>query len=155
MDIAKFLGLALELETEISKLYEVIAEFSGDAPIAAQLRVLASTELNHANIIRRGISFYEEVPGLFAGIKIDPIEAAAGLEEARTLRISIEQESIRVVDALRKLLEMEKKFEKIHMAASVIFTDVSMQTLFGNLAKSDKSHIMTLKALIEGYGGIA
>ena len=42
MEIPKFLDLALELETEISKLYEIIAELSGDQPVAAQLRMPVS-----------------------------------------------------------------------------------------------------------------
>jgi hypothetical protein len=36
MDILKFLDLALELEAEISKLFEMIADLSGAPPIAAR-----------------------------------------------------------------------------------------------------------------------
>ena len=155
MEIPKFLDLALELETEISKLYEIIAELSGDQPVAAQLRMLASAELNHANIIRRGIEFNEEAPSLFEGIRMDPVEAAAGLDEARALHVSLERGSIRFLAGLRKLLDIEERFERIHIAASVVFTDSSMKALFGGLAVSDKSHVLTLRALIESYGGMA
>ena len=54
MNIPHFLDLALELETEISKLYETIADRSGDRPIAARLKAIANEELNHANSLRRG-----------------------------------------------------------------------------------------------------
>ena len=154
MDISKFLDLALELETEISKLYEFAAELSGDQPVAAQLRMLASAELNHANIIRTGISFHDTDPDLLKGIRMDSVEAAAGLDEARSLHVSLEQGSIRFLDGLRRLLDLEERFERIHVTASVVFADLSMKTLFESLAKGDKSHIMTHRALIESFGGI-
>jgi hypothetical protein len=48
---------------------------------------------------------------------------------------------------------MEKRFERIHVSASVSFTDSSKAGLFGDLAKTDKCQIMTLRELTVSYGG--
>jgi hypothetical protein len=152
MDIPKFLDLALELETLISKLYTTIAELSGDPPIAKQLKILAGEEINHANAIRRGREFYEEVPDLFAGITMDETELAMGLEEARIFRAYLAQGKVPLLDGLKKLLGLETRFERIHIGASVRFTDSSMKNLFENLTISDHFHILVLKGLIESFG---
>jgi rubrerythrin len=152
MDIPKFLDLALELETLISKIYTTIAELSGDPPIAKQLKTLAGEEINHANAIRRGREFYEEVPNLFAGITMDETELAMGLEEARIFHASLTQGKVPLLDGLKKLLSLETRFERIHIGASVKFTDSSMKNLFENLTKSDQVHVLVLKGLIESFG---
>jgi hypothetical protein len=152
MDIPRFLDLAVDLETQLSKVYEALAERCGEPPIAAQLKALANAEINHANIIRRGRRYYDELPDLFAGIIMNEIEVAAGLEEARILHTSLSHGEISFPDGLRKLLDLEKRFEKIHIEVSVRFTDSSTRRLFDSLAHSDKSQVEVLKGLIESFG---
>jgi rubrerythrin len=155
MDIPKFLDLALELETLISELYTTIAELSGDPPIARKLKTLAGEEINHANAIRRGKSYYEEYPNLFTGLTMDETELAMGLEEARIFRAALVQGKVPLLDGLKKLLALEQRFERIHVGASVKFTEPSLNKLFENLTKSDQSHVLVLKGLIESYGEVA
>lgn len=152
MDISKFLDLAVNLETQISKLYETIAERSGDPPIAARLKTLANEEINHANVIRIGKKYYEEYPDLFSGITMDENEAGVGLEEAKRFHASLSHGKIPLIDGLKKMLEFEEKFERIHMEASVKITEPSLRKLFVNLMGGDQSHILVLKGLIESFG---
>ena len=152
MDIPRFLDLAVDLETQLSKVYEALAERCGEPLIAAQLKALANAEINHANIIRRGRRYYDELPDLFAGIIMNGIEVAAGLDEARILHASLSHGEISFPDGLRKLLDLEKRFEKIHFEVSVRFTDSSTRRLFDSLAHSDKSHVEVLNGLIESFG---
>jgi bacterioferritin (cytochrome b1) len=106
MDISKFLDLADELELEISKLYQLIADDSGDQPIASRLRAVANEEVNHANTIRRGKSYYEEHPDLFSGLKMDENELRAGLDEIHIFRTTLGQAKVPLVDRLKKLLDL-------------------------------------------------
>ena len=153
MDIPKFLDLAVDLETQISKLYEFVADLSGDAPVAARLKAIAGEELNHANAIRRGKRYYEEYPDLFAGLTMDDNEAWTGVEEVKVFRAMLGRTKILVADSLKRLLEFENRFEKIHMGVSVKITEPSLKKLFSTLTKGDQSHIAVLKGLIESFGG--
>jgi len=152
MDIPKFLDLAVELETQISLLYDTIAKRSGDPPIATRLIALANEEHNHANVLRRGMKYYKELPGLFTGFAMDANEAEVGLLEARIFCASLGQGKIPLIDGLKKMLELEKRFERIHMGASVTITEPSLKKLFATLTKGDQSHILVLQGLIESLG---
>lgn len=152
MDIVKFLDIAVDLETQISLLYDTIAERSGDPPIATRLKTLATEELNHANILRRGKRYCEELPDLFTGFTMDENEVGAGLEEAKRFHASLSHSTIPLVDRLKKMLEFEEKFERIHMGVSVKITEPSLEKLFATLMKGDQSHVLVLKGLIESFG---
>jgi len=153
VDVPKFLDLALELEAEISKLYELIAALSGDPPTASRLKAIASEEINHANALRRGKRYYEEYPDLFAGLTMDMNEAAAGIEELKVFRASLDRGKVPLVDSLKKLLEFERRYERIHVGVSVKIVDPTLKKLFAGLTKGDQSHILILSALIESIGG--
>src|SRR4030042_3223628 len=152
MDIPNFLDLAEALETQISLLYNTIAERSGDPPIAARLKALANEELNHANVLRSGKRYFKELPDLFTGIAIDENEAKVGLEEAKMLYASLSHGKIPLIDGLKKMLGLEKRFEKIHMGASVTITEPSLKKLLTTLTNGDQSHILVLQGLIESFG---
>lgn len=151
MDIPKILDLAVELETEISKLYELVADLSGDPPIAARLKAIANEELNHANSLRRGKRYYEEYPDLFSGLTMDENEARAGVEEVKIFRESLSNAKPPLADSLKKLLDLEKRFERVHFGASVRISDLTLKRLFQGLTKGDQSHITVLKGLIESF----
>jgi len=152
MEIPKFLDLAVDLETEISKLYELIAELSGDPPTASRLKAIANEELNHANALRRGKRYYEEFPDLFAGLIMDENQAVTGIEELRVFRASLGQGKIPLADSLEKLLAFEKRYERIHIGVSVKIAEPTLKNLFAGLSKGDQSHISVLKVLIESLG---
>jgi rubrerythrin len=152
MDIPRFLDLAVELEAQISELYEQIADLSCDPPIAARLKAIASEELNHANALRRGKRYYEGYPDLFAGLTMDENEAWMGVEEVKIFRALLSRTKVPLVDSIKRLLEFEKRFEKVHVGASVKTADPTLKKLFTGLTKGDQSHIAILKVLIESLG---
>lgn len=152
MDISKFLDLAVDLETQISMLYNTLAERSGDPPIATRLKTLGNEELNHANILRRGKRYYEELPDLFTGITMDDDETGAGLAEAKIFHASLSHGKIPLIDGLKKMLAFEQRFERIHMGVSVKITEPSLKMLFATLTNGDQSHILVLKGLIDSFG---
>lgn len=154
MDVPRFLDLAVELEAQISELYEQIAELSGDPAVAARLKAIASEELNHANVIRAGNRYYDELPNIFTEVTMDETETWAGIEEIKVFRETLSQGQAPIVHRLKKLLEFERRFERIHLASSVKITEPSLKQLFAALTRGDQSHILVLTALIESYGGV-
>ena len=152
MDIPRFLDLAEELETQISKLYARVADSSGDPPIAARLKALAGEELNHANAIRRGKRYIEEMPDEFSGPTMSHADARAGLEEIMAFQSALKAVNLPLGDQLRKLLDLEKRFEKIHIGVLVKIKDPSLKRLFNMLSKGDQSHMLILLGLIDSLG---
>jgi rubrerythrin len=152
MDIVEFLDTAIDLETQISELYNTIAERSGDPPIASRLKVIANEELNHANVLRRGKQYYEELPEYFPGFMIDADDAGKGLGEIKEYQASLGDGRILLLEGLKKILDFEKRFERIHLTASMAIREPSLRKLFVNLMGADHSHILVLQGLIESFG---
>jgi rubrerythrin len=152
MDMPKFLDLAVKLETEISKLYRTIAERSGDAPIAARLYALANEEVNHANVLRRGRQYYDELPEFFPGFTMDTDDAEKGLEEIKEYQASLGKGKIPLLERIRKILEFEKRLERIHLTTSMAIREPSLRKLFVDLMGGDHSHVLVLQGLIESFG---
>jgi rubrerythrin len=155
MDVAHFIDTAAELEAEISKLYEALAKNSGDRPVASRLLKLADEEIQHVNLLRRGKNYYEEMPDLFTGLTMDPGDVEAGLNDLRAFHARLGKEKASLAGQLKRMLEFEKRFEKVHMGVSVNIKDATLRDLFSNLTKGDQSHILVLKALIDSFGETA
>jgi len=152
MELSSFMDLAVDLELGISDLYKQIADRAGDEPLAARLRALAKEELNHANAIRRGKRYLEEMPDEFSGPTMSAAEIMKGHEEITTFQRELDKGSPQLSDLLRKMLDLEKRFEKIHMGVLVVIKDPSLKRLFNMLAKGDQSHILVLLGLIDSLG---
>jgi rubrerythrin len=147
MKTGKFLSLAYEIETQISGLYEKIATLTLDAPTSKTLIKIYHEELNHASAIKMAKNFLREAPDIFVGVDFDETELNRGLQECHELRDRVD-ENMAILPALKSLLDLEKRFEKIHVGASVIVSDDHLKQLFQALAKGDQNHIKTLEELI-------
>ena len=153
MDIPKFLDLAVELELQISALYTALADLSNDPPVARRMNLPAKEELKHAAILRSGKQYYDAMPDLFVGIALEESELVNGVREIKSYILSLKKRNVLFVNNLKKLLELERKFERIHLGASVQVKDPTLKGLFINLSNGDNIHIGTLKVLIDSYGG--
>ena len=147
MKIGKFLSLGYEIEAQISGLYEKIATMTLDVPTSKTLIKISHEELNHASTIKMGKNFLREAPDIFADVDFDETELNRGLQECHELSDRVD-ENLAVLSALKGLLSLEKRFEKIHVGASVIVSDARLKQLFQALAKGDQNHIKTLEKLI-------
>jgi rubrerythrin len=148
VDIPKFLELGEELETIASKLYEGLSGLTTDPAIGRQLKSLAAEELNHARIIRTGKTYCTEMPDLFIGLTLDDAEVLAVMEEARSAHASLAPGD-RLLERLKKMFEMERHFERFHVAASIRISEPSLHKLLADMSKGDQSHMVVLKQLIE------
>jgi rubrerythrin len=149
MDVERFIDSAINLETRLSQLYGMMADISEDPPIAKRLKKLSADELKHAAILRRGKSYYVEMPDLFSGLTVDAVEVENGLEEIRSYQASLKKEKDTLIDRLRRMLDFEERFERIHFGISVKIKDQDLKKLFLTLQKGDQNHVLVLKALIE------
>jgi hypothetical protein len=150
MDIPEFLTMAAELEMLTSRLYESLAGLSSDGVLANRLKSLANDELNHANILHTGRKYYQEMPDVFAGITVEDDEIWAGIKEAKRFQALLIP-GCSLLDGLTKMLQFERRFEKIHVETSIKITEPSLKQLFVSLTRGDTSHIATLEELIESF----
>ena len=151
MDIPEFLLMATELEKHASKLYESLATLSSDPALAKRLKSLANEEMNHASILSMGMNYYKGMPDAFSGTRMDDEELWAGIEEAKRFQ-AILVPGFNLLDGLHKMLEFEKRFEKVHLDTSVKVVEPSLRKLFLDLMRGDQSHILILKELINSFG---
>jgi rubrerythrin len=151
VDIPEFLIMATELEAQASKIYESLARLFSDPAVAKRLKSLASEELNHANILNTGKRYYQEMPDVFSGIRMRDDEIWTGIEEAKNFQALLTP-GHSLLDGLKKMLEFENRFERIHLGTSVEITEPSLKNLFVRLTKGDQSHFQVLKGLIGSLG---
>jgi rubrerythrin len=151
MNIEKFLDLGAELETRLSALYEKVASLAVDAAAAKQLIKISREEINHANSLRMGKTYLKEAPDLFMSANVSEDELKAGLAEIAKIQAKIQPGTL-LFPALKWLLELEKKFEKIHIGACLMLADVRLKQLFQALSKGDHNHVATLTEMISGDG---
>jgi rubrerythrin len=149
MNVPEFIDLAEAIELRVSSLYELAAANTSDPPIANQLKRLSREELNHANILRTGRTYYESMPDLFSGLMMDETEAQEALKKAEEYLVQFRKEKLPILSQLKVMLDYEKRFEKIHMGASVKIKDEKLKELFNGLKEGDQFHIVVLGTLID------
>ncbi len=147
MEFEKFLTLGTEIETQISELYRKIATLTHDDAISKKLIKISHEELNHASTLKMGKNFLKEAPCIFLGVNFDEEELNLGLQECRELHDRL-QKNFGLLPGLKWLLSLEKRFERIHIGASLVVSDAHLQRLFQALANGDQNHIKTLETLI-------
>jgi rubrerythrin len=151
MDMPEFLLMATELEKQASKIYEALAGLSSDPALVKRLKSLANEEINHANILSMGMNYYKQMPDVFQGTTVGEEELWPALEEAKK-SLALFVPGFNLSDGLKKMLDFEKRFEKVHLNASIKMTEPSLNKLFSDLMKGDQSHILVLTELIRSSG---
>lgn len=148
MNIPEFLTAAAELKMVAAILYETMADLSPKGSVARHLKALGNDETRHANSITMGKRYHLEMSDAFDRTKMGDDEVQKGIKEGNALRASL-MTGYTLTKGLKKMLKFERRFEKIHIAASIESTNPLLKRLFEILTKSDKSHIATLNKLLE------
>jgi len=149
--IPEFLLMATELEKYASKLYDSLAVLSSDSALAKRLKTLANEEMNHASILSMGMNYYKGMPDAFLGTRVDDEELWTEIEEANRFQALLVP-GFNLLEGLKKMLELEKRFENVHLDTSVKVMEPSLRKLFLDLMKGDQSHILVLRELINSFG---
>jgi rubrerythrin len=151
MDILSFIDLAIKTENTISCLYETAAKAAAvsSPELVPQLKTLAHEEIGHANVLRMGRNYAAAMPDLFSQKKIDVGDAQRGFEDSQRDMISVPSGN-NLKSLLAFLLDMEERFERLHLAVSVSIADDSLKSFFVTLSKGDHTHIAILSEMIAG-----
>jgi rubrerythrin len=147
MKLNHLLNQGILLEETISACYEALARLSSDKTISWRLNRMALEEKNHANILRSGKSYIKMAPAAFGSEIMTIGEVKAGIGLAQDLLRMIRQTS-NLEDGLKMLLDLERRFEKIHLDTAVEIRDASLKKLFHDLAQEDKTHTQALEEIL-------
>jgi rubrerythrin len=151
MDILSFIDLAIKTENTISGLYETAAKAAAvsSPDLVPQLKTLAHEEIGHANVLKMGRNYAAAMPDLFSQKKIDIAGEQRGLEDGQREMISVPSEN-NLKSLLAFLLDMEMRFERLHLTVSLAIAEDSLKSLFNSLSKGDHNHIATVSRMLAG-----
>jgi len=138
---------AIELEERIRSCYEFLSKVTQDG-IANELRQLAREEKSHINVLRTGKNFVIRTPDVFGQETVSDTEIRLGIKAACKLEEGLKTQKMEYPQALKKVYDLEKKFERVHMNTAVEFKDYSLKKLFEALARADAEHRQRLERLI-------
>ena len=149
MEVLSFIDMGIKVENAISGLYESAAEAASvSAPdLVSELKALAREEIGHANALKMARNYASAMPDLFSVRSIDVRGIGIGLEEGASAMLSIPSGK-GLKPLLEFLLDMEKRFERLHLSASVAIKDDSLKSLFLSLSKGDCDHIASLTKIL-------
>lgn len=149
MSLSAFILDAIDLENLIAEIYQLAAALAPDENIAGELTRLSGEERDHANLLRAGKNYHTRAPEAFGQPLITREELLSGLKAAQDLLVRIENKTLLLPQILGELIELESRFEKIHLHTLVEIRDESLKKLFQRLAGGDREHINRLARLLE------
>jgi len=147
LNLVELLDLGIRLEEKISACYEDLSRLCSDDALSRRLHKMAQEEINHANILRSGKQFLRKMPDVFGIELMTAGEIKGGFTLAEGLQKMIRQTS-NLEDGLKLLLELEKRFEKVHFDTSIEIRDESLKKLFKDLSQEDQAHAKSLVEII-------
>jgi rubrerythrin len=148
MQILSFLEEAAVLEETISSCYRALGERVSEAALRKDFERLADEKRNHALVIRTGKNYFRKEPDLFGETILDQAELAAGLQLARAILEAIRSNETIFREAVKRLREMEIRFEKLHVDTVMPVRDESLRELFRQLARIDLDHRLVLDRIL-------
>lgn len=147
MRLTVTLDEAIELERIISSCYELLSRISEDS-LSGELKKLAKEEKSHISVLKTGKNYIFRAPDAFGQESISDIEIRLGQKVAADLFDDLETRKIDFRHGLRRLYDLEKKFERVHMNTAAEFKDFSLKKLFETLAIADAEHRKRLERMI-------
>ncbi|MCR4409488.1 MAG: hypothetical protein QHH43_03155 [Candidatus Saccharicenans sp.] len=149
MSITALIIEAIDLENLVAEIYQQTAELAPSENIAKELVSLSGEERDHANLLRAGRNYQARAPEAFGQARISKEELLEGIKAAQDLLARIENKKLLLPQILGELLELEGRFEKIHLHTLVEIHDESLKKLFQRLAGEDRDHLNRLTRLLE------
>ena len=147
MRLTVTLDEAIALEEKFSSCYEHLSRAAGDGQ-SAELKILAREEKNHANVLKTGKNFVFRAPDLFGQERISDIEIRLGIKAAADLQDDLIAGKADFRQGLKRLHDLERRFERVHMSTAAEIKDFSLKKLFEALARADAEHRQRLERLI-------
>jgi len=138
---------AIELEERIRSCYTLLCKVAQDG-IAEELRQLAREEKSHVNVLQTGKNFVVRTPRAFGQETVSDSEIRLGIKAAADLEEGLKAQKLEYSQALKKVYDLEKKYERIHLNTAGEVRDYSLKKVFEALARADAEHRQRLERLI-------
>ena len=138
---------AIELEERLSTCYELLERSAKDG-LSGELKALAREEKSHVSVLKTGKNFVLQTPDAFGEVTIPDIEIQLGLKAVSELQTDLKAARLDLPGGLKRLSNLEKKFERVHMNTAIQFNDFSLKKLFEALARADAEHRQRLERLL-------
>lgn len=155
METIKFLTTCALVEDKAAQIYRAMAAAAraqNEEELGALWQEMAVDEENHAQQVRLAARLSRQ--NVFAKLNSEQEQAAfALLERAEALLNYVRANSLSELQMLQIAVELEKKFQKVHTAYTVLFQEVSMKKMFDALARADNTHLAGLKERINKFSG--
>ena len=133
------------------QLNELSRSIVTDDKLVAELKTLSQEEIDHANLLKTGKNYLRSAPEQFEQADLTPEAVDGFIEEVSRLTQELENRHIGIAKSLKRIHDLEKKFEKAHLQTVVAVKDPSLKELFEALAQGDKAHVRRLKSLISEW----
>jgi rubrerythrin len=147
MKLAVTIDEAIAVEEKFSSCYEHLSHVAEDGQ-SAELRILAREEKNHASVLKTGKNFVFRAPDLFGQEKTSDLEIRLGLKTAQDLQADLMAGKADFRQGLRRIHDLERKFERVHMSTASEIKDFSLKKLFEALARADAEHRQRLERMM-------
>ena len=150
MNVREFLELSIRLEQSVSGCYKALAEVFPDEAVRADLSRIAREELQHVGALVLGRQYAAKLPDLFGGPAVSAAVLAEGLDLTEALLKDIKAGNDRPAQ-LARLLDLERRFECVHMDTSVEILEPSLKKLFEDLSREDRTHVGVLTEILSRF----
>jgi rubrerythrin len=147
MRLLATLEAAVRLEEKIFACYEKLSEMAEDG-LSGELKVMAQEEKSHISVLKTGKNFVFRAPDVFGRETASDFEIQEGIKTTSGLHSDLATDKAEFRKGLKRLHDIEKKLEKVHMNTAVEINDFSLKKLFEALARADAEHRQRLERLI-------
>jgi len=147
MDLTVMIDEAIELEERFGACYDQLSKTAEDG-LAPEMKQFAREEKSHENVLKTGRNFVSGAPDLVGQQAISNLEIRCGLRAAENLQAELLSGKADFRQGLKRLHDLERRFERIHMTTAAEIKDFSLKKLFESLARADAEHRQRLERLI-------
>jgi rubrerythrin len=152
MSLIVMLEEAIRIEESVSRCYKIMSMIVPDDNLSRELNRLSLDEKDHANAIKTGKNYVFKNPDLFGKETISDDEIRMGIRLVENLIDDLEQKRADLLGGLKRILDLEKKFEIVHMTTAVEIKEPFLKRLFETLSKDDSDHRRRLEDIVLRYG---
>jgi len=123
-----------------------------DDHLSRELNRLSLEEKDHVTAIKAGKNYVFKNQGLFGREKVSEDEIRIGIRLALNLTDDLEQKKMSSLSGLKQILDLEQRFEIVHMNTAVEIKEPFIKKLFETLSQNDAGHRRRLEDIVLQYG---
>ena len=151
MSLSILIERAILLEGKVSRCYQALSKIVTEKDLVDELQELSREELDHANQLKAGKNYMRSASQTFGETVMSVEEIDSAIEQISQLIEDVENRRVGIAKGLKRISELEERFEKIHLKTIVEIKDRTLKALFQALGRDDREHSERLKNLISKW----